>query len=800
MRYALVFLLSATVTGHGLAAATPVIDKEGRIWQGPCVMFMDNEGGLCLQDGGLPIFAGAGVKCGYRGYTTFGAFEDRKVERGPGAVTMSGRLPGTQTSFTVKAIPDGNRVRVTIRRQGPWPAGTEWASFQMEVPMARVAGASFLADARKLPYPAKFDGKGDLANGFHLFRLCPARTRWDFTVESETGMGLQDFRKFGDYQVSLSAGLPREGDSSEITLLFTLPRDPKGPLAAVRYCPQGYPGGGKKRVVLEWPSSTPRPGDGVSIERKGGSRVASGRFGPAAEFMGFSFASFDFSGITKEGEYRAVWSGGKTPWFRVKKGVFGTLWQATVDEWLPWQMCHAQVKAPGKSAAHRACHMDDGKRVPANSPDLDGFVSYDCEGTPFKEGDHIPCATGGWHDAGDNDLNVTAQGFSTHRLALAWEEFGMNRDKGTLDGEKGAWKPGQPDGVPDVLNQVEWGARWLLSMLQDDGRVYLGVIAKRGIYGANKAPEDVTDGKPGNDDDRNVYVDYHSDIQLKFVTAMYACSRVLAGPRPELAAKCRDAGGLAWVYFKKNGVRERASSYSGPPPKGGMGPTHMLASALAEAWLTTGATAYLSELEVMSPAIMALTVDYPSPRRSGCGNHWYAPPFLARILPRLKDGPLKDACLVACRNSAGWYANQLKAEPWPFSRWDLYKWGNSGAALNSVHDAYWLAKAGMPGVTMADALSCGLWMEGLHPLNDYSMVCGQGRAFPRHLYNSRVHGRSGHKPGWVNGAVVPGIGGDAEAQVLGYADDYGFYVYNEACIYTAAEYVFACAALDKAGY
>jgi len=779
-------------------APKPAADKEGRIWQGQYVLFMDNEGGLVLQDGGLPIFSGGGVKCGYRGYTPYPAFEARKVERTAAGSVMSGKLPDFPCSFTVSAVPDGDRVRLTIKREGAWPADISWTSFQFEVPMARVTGQSYLVDGRKKGYPTTFKD-GELATGFHRFEICPGRPRYNLGVQSDTSMNLQDFRKFGGYEVSLSVGLPREGASSETVLWFTLP-GAAGSGGAVRYSPLGYPAKGVRKVVLEWPDSLPRPADALTVERKGKGRVASGRFGPATEFMGFNFAEYELPASAPKGDYRVRWSGGVTPWFTVRDRLFGGLWQATIDDFIPWQMCHARVVSPKGGPAHRACHMDDGQRVPANFPGVDGFVSYECEGTPWKEGDHIPCATGGWHDAGDFDLNVTAQGFSTHRLALAWEEFGLDRDKATLDGDNGVYTLGKPDGVPDVLNQVEWGARWLLTMQQADGRVYVGIIDQPKINTADKAPEDATDGKPGTADDRQVYVDYHSDIQLKFILTMNACARVLAKHRPEFAAKCRDAADRAWAYFDKAAFIERPGSYSGPGPKGTMGPAHMLASALAEAWLTTGSPVYLARLEAMAPQISALTIDYPSPRRSGTGNHWYAPPFLARILDKLQPGPLKDACLAACKRSADWYANQLTMKPWPCTRWDLYKWGNSGAVLNNIHDAYWLVKAGLPGLSMADTLSSGLWMEGLHPLNDLSMISGQGRAFPHQLYNGRTHGLYGHKPGWVNGAVVPGIGGDAEAQVLGYADDFGFYVYNEACIYTAAEYVFACGALDKAGY
>ena len=130
----------------------------------------------------------------------------------------------------------------------------------------------------------------------------------------------------------------------------------------------------------------------------------------------------------------------------------------TLEVFIPWQMCHADVTfADGKLPELPPCHMDDAQRVPANFPGIDGFRSYECDLTPFKEGDMIPCNIGGWHDAGDYDLNVHAQGHTTWKLALAYEEFGINHDGTSIDMQKQRVISGKPDGVPDILQQVAVG-------------------------------------------------------------------------------------------------------------------------------------------------------------------------------------------------------------------------------------------------------------------------------------------------------------------------------------------------------
>ena len=55
-------------------------------------------------------------------------------------------------------------------------------------------------------------------------------------------------------------------------------------------------------------------------------------------------------------------------------------------------------------------------------------------------------------------------------------------------------------------------------------------------------------------------------------------------------------------------------------------------------------------------------------------------------------------------------------------------------------------------------------------------------------------------PMTVPGAAIPGIASLPETGVLLYEDAPGNYRCNEACIYTAASWVFAAAALERTGY
>jgi len=442
--------------------------------------------------------------------------------------------------------------------------------------------------------------------------------------------------------------------------------------------------------------------------------------------------------------------------------------------------------------------MDDGARVPAHFRGPDGFVSYECEGTPYAAGEHIPCAKGGWHDAGDYDVNVHANGFTTWVLALAYEEFGLERDVATLDVEAQTFTAGQPDGVPDVLQQVEWGALWLLSMQQADGRVYNGVCANEAQRGGKPLGQ-IHDGVPGTGDERQVYVDYHGDSQLCHVISLAAASRALKDARPALAQRCLEAARKFFAFYRQHEPVYRAGGYASGAPNGGEDRAMAIAAA-TELYLTTGDPQYVAVIEGLADCLPDLKFDWPLPRDTGPGNFWFSAPFLARLYPRLPEGDLKQAVLAACRRAATIKAARVGVRPWPFLWYHFGPWGNNGTCTARAFDTYWLTQVAPDVLPPDSALRNMLWVFGLHPTCDTVFVCGLGYPDPQHLYSSHLHELFGHEPASVPGAIVPGMGGFWHSGVVAYIDEHGNYGHNEACIYTQAAYIFAVNAMKKLGY
>jgi endoglucanase len=796
-----VTLLLLLVPASALAAGPSLKgEAQGRIRCGSLLLTGDDAGGTFVFRGNDLILRDGGIACGLNGYTRHENLAGRHVQRGNGTMTFTGKVNGTDIAFEQQVSIEGGRVHVALHRTGHWPDPNAWCSFQMHLPIKMYGGARYRADGAEGRYPEQQPQDANIAGSVRRLECDLDDPSLNLVIEASAAFGIQDERQWSSPYYQLNVPISG-GDDVRVDVYLTLP-DTLAGLPGPRLCVSqiGYPVRGLKYVVMEWARSLPRPDDAVKL-LKAGAVVREGRFGPTVDYdyMQSSFAVFDFSDLQEPGDYTLAWSGGKEP-VQVRQSTFeDRLWEPTIDCFIPWEMCHASLDFGGKLPSMKACHLDDGQRVPANSPNLDGFISYECADTPFNAGDYIPCGIGGWHDAGDYDLNVPVQSYVTWKLALAYEEFGLDRDVATLDVKKQAFTLGKPDGVPDVLQQVEWGARWLLTMEQPDGRVFEAVCGRRGQYGADKLPDQASDGLPRTGDERNVYVDYNSQSQLDAVIGLSAAGRVLKASQPQLAEQCTSAASKALAYFGSHPESYRPCGYANGDPK--LGRDSLLAAALAENYMTTQDPADLQRLDGMADAIAALDITWPARYSTAPGNFWYAPPVLARLYPRLADGKLKAAVLTLCQRAAKQQADFASSRPWPFYSWHFGQWGCDGHIVNRVFDAYYLEKV-VPGVfTVKDSLRDIYWLFGLHPVSNVVFVCDIGYPGPNHLYNGRLHGLYGiGKPSTVPGAVVPGMSSVSDAGMLVYNDVPGNYFNNEACIYTAASYVFALNALKARGY
>jgi hypothetical protein len=208
--------------------------------------------------------------------------------------------------------------------------------------------------------------------------------------------------------------------------------------------------------------------------------------------------------------------------------------------------------------------------APVNHNHFDGYLQGPDTLTRFQPGDTVPgLNVGGWHDAGDDDLRIESQADEVSILASAYEAFDLDYDDTTVDEARHLVRIHQPDGKPDVLQQIEHGVLTILGGYRSMGRVYRGIIVPTlPQYVLLGDQINVSDGlfydptlKPGQrtsthsaiPDDRWVFTERDAGHEYKAIAALAAAGRVLAGYDPAIAAESVKAAEALWKQ-KRSGV------------------------------------------------------------------------------------------------------------------------------------------------------------------------------------------------------------------------------------------------------
>lgn len=281
------------------------------------------------------------------------------------------------------------------------------------------------------------------------------------------------------------------------------------------------------------------------------------------QFLRYRYLQFDFSSVTEPGMYRIEYAGFESSPFQISPNVYKRhVWQPTLEYFLPVQMCHMRVNDRYK-VWHDLCHMDDALMAPTDTIHFDGYRQGPSTLTRFKPMEHVPGLNqGGWHDAGDYDLRVESQAGEVHILSMIWEAFGVDYDATTVDQDGRLVELFRPDGVPDVLQQIEHGVLTVVGGYRALGRFYRGLIEpylrQYVLLGeaAQQTDNIVKDTRSprqkgyadtyGQPDDRWVFTEDNPRREIGVAVALAAASRSLAEYRPALARECLEIAEKVW--------------------------------------------------------------------------------------------------------------------------------------------------------------------------------------------------------------------------------------------------------------
>ncbi len=279
-------------------------------------------------------------------------------------------------------------------------------------------------------------------------------------------------------------------------------------------------------------------------------------------YLRYNYLRFDFTPIKEPGLYVIEYDGVRTKPFRITPDLYKNAWYPTLDVYLPVQMDHMLVNEAYK-VWHGAAHLDDALQAPVNHKHFDLYAQGPTTDTPYQPGEHIPGLNiGGWFDAGDFDIRTPSHYHVVLNLVHTWEAFRPERDETTIDQKTRFVDIHHPDGVPDLLQQIEHGTLALIAQHRAVGHAINGIIASdlsqythlgdaltktdNLIYNLELQPDESDGSTSGKFDDRWAFTSKSTPLNYGSIAALAAASRALRGYNDALANECLQTAKKVW--------------------------------------------------------------------------------------------------------------------------------------------------------------------------------------------------------------------------------------------------------------
>ena len=528
------------------------------------------------------------------------------------------------------------------------------------------------------------------------------------------------------------ASLPPGSQETEFALTITPDLDPawrRPPVVQVSQV--GYHPSQRKIAVLELDSRVADAEEMALLHLDDTGRFKTVKatkpvaWGPLFDY---NYYTFDFTDVVKPGQYFIHYGEQAVGPFHIGSDVYEQAWCPTMDTFFPVQMCHVKVR-DYLIVWHGACHIDDAMQAPPNQNSIDGYRQGAETETDFQPMEHVPGLDwGGWHDAGDFDLASGAVAGTVMWLALAREEFGVDRDVTSISRNLRLIELYEPDNRNDMVQQVAFGMEYLLGQFHAFGHIGAGVIANNGRdYGRVGDPTSITDGlvyddrlktteqsesRSGAFDDRWVFTNRGTGGQYQFVQVAALASRVLKGHDDVLAGECLRAAEAVWAYEQAHEPVRFEVAYQ--PQED---PFHSWElAATAELCLTKEDKKYKERLLALIPSIENMPAE-----RFGHGIGF----TLVRALPQVDSGPFHKVILKKSKEFSETLRTSFSKSPYAVSM-SFGIWGNNWSVLQHTARLYFFVRQ-FPELFDAEYVYAGLHYNfGRHPATNHSYVSGVG--------------------------------------------------------------------------
>jgi hypothetical protein len=506
-------------------------------------------------------------------------FRERKRGPAPEEITAFCTYPDRGLSYRIDVQPEAGGFRVAVQLDQPIPPALAGkAGFNLEFLPTLYFGKSYAVDDGAGMFPRHSDGPMEkTASGIveslplataHRITLSPEDPSTRVTITSDSDpLLLFDGRNKAQNGWFVVRSLIPAGKTGDVVVWHIHPNVILGwtRLPVVGYNQVGYTPEREKIAVVELDPlfDAPKTARVLRLTAEGEYReVFSGEIKPWGKWMRYQYAHFDFSAVRDAGIYTIEYAGQKTGPFRIAKEVYDGIWRPSLDTYLPEQMDHVKVRE-GYRIWHGASHLDDARQAPVNYTHFDGYKQGPTTDSPFSPGQHISgLNVGGWYDAGDFDLRTQTQTRVITDLVLAREKFGLNSDDTAVDENARYVQLRKPDGIPDVVQQIEHGVLFLLAQYHVIGHAISGVIEPTleeythlgdaasktdgRIYSEKLGPLETDGIYSGVPDDRWAFTTHTTALNYDAVGALAAAGRVLRGYDDKMAQECLETAVRVW--------------------------------------------------------------------------------------------------------------------------------------------------------------------------------------------------------------------------------------------------------------
>ena len=385
----------------------------------------------------------------------------------------------------------------------------------------------------------------------------------------------------------------------------------------------------------------------------------------------------------------------------------------------------------------------------------------------------------GWYDAGDYNKYIVNSGISTATLLSAYEDFSYVRSLKLNIPESG-------NGIPDVLNEILWNLRWMLSMQDpNDGGVYHKLTNAE--FDKFEMPDKAAAPR--------YVVQKGTAATLDFAAVMAQASRIIKDyPKklPGLADSCLNAANKAWdwaiknpdVVYDQNAMNQKFSPKVTTGAYGDRNFRDEFIWAASELYVTTSDTTFLRSVKLLPDSNMPLPawsqvrlLGYYSLIKNSLGDAGNQPaeiPALKKLLIKFADS------LLSGTNETAYETVMDKSKR-------NFNWGSNSVAANqgvALIQAFILTDDSKYLACALDNLDYILGRNG----TGYCYVTGFGSkpAMNPHHRPSYSDGIIDPVPGLLIGGPNPGM--QDRVKLLStvpdeaYIDDYRAYAVNEIAI------------------